>query len=44
MQILKIIVRTAKIAITTEGLGVMEAFLSRSISCDTGLRKILHFG
>ena len=39
----KMIRRTAKIAITTEGLGGTEPFLSRSLWCDTGLRKILHF-
>ena len=44
MQILKIIVRTAKIAITTEGLGITEAFLSRSISCDTNLEKFCILG
>ena len=38
----KIIGRTAKIAITTEGLGGTEPFLSRSLWCDTGLRKFLH--
>ena len=34
---MKIIGQTAKIAITMEGLGVTEAFLSGSIWCDTGL-------
>ena len=36
----KIIGQTAKIAITTEGLGGTEPFLSRSLLCDIGLRKI----
>ena len=35
--------RTVKIAITTERLGVMERFLSRSHFCDTTLSQILHF-
>ena len=35
--------RTAKIAITTEGLGRTEPFLSRFVWCDTRLSEILHF-
>ena len=40
----KIIGRTAKIAITTEGLGRTEPLLSRSVCVTRDLEKFWHFG
>ena len=42
-QTAKIIGRTAGIAITTEGLGRMEPFLSRSVCVTQDLEKFWHF-
>jgi hypothetical protein len=36
--------RDGTVILAREGLGGTEPFLSRSVWCDTGLSRILHFG